>query len=386
MTSAVSEKIRVLTVVGTRPEAIKLAPVVRALQSDSAFAHCLCATGQHREMLDQVMGVFEISADIDLQLMRPRQSLGQLTADALVGIQKAVADFRPDFVLVQGDTTTAFSGALAAFYERCKVAHVEAGLRTGNLNSPWPEELNRRLISQIASIHFAPTQWARANLLTEGVSADQVLVTGNTVIDALQWVASTFAQTSPDLQRLGVDLGRLEATGKKIILVTGHRRENLDGGLAAVCNAVGQLARRNDVEVVFPVHLNPAVQSTVNEHLGHLGNVHLLPPVDYVAFAQLLSACYLVITDSGGVQEEAPGLGKPVLVTRDTTERPEAIEAGTAKLVGTDTNTLLLEATRLLDDPVAHSKMAHASNPYGDGHASERIVSALKSHSRSQGK
>jgi UDP-N-acetylglucosamine 2-epimerase len=369
--------LRVLTVVGTRPEAIKLAPVVMACLQQERIRHCLCATGQHREMLDQVLDVFDLRPDVDLKLMRPGQDLASLTAAAIVGVQRAVQEFRADWVVVQGDTTTAFAGALAAFYERVPVLHVEAGLRTGNLMSPWPEELNRRLITQIAQVHCAPTEWAAANLAREGVGADRILVTGNTVIDALQWVSQRPAAEAALKSALGDAAESIMDSSRRIILVTGHRRENLDGTLAAMCDALRHLAERDDVEIVFPVHLNPQVSQTVHARLGGSARVHLLPPLDYLAFVALLRRAYLVVTDSGGIQEEAPGLGKPVLVTRDTTERPEALEAGTAILVGKDPEALTDHACRLLDDAQAYARMASAHNPFGDGHAAGRIVHAL---------
>jgi UDP-N-acetylglucosamine 2-epimerase (non-hydrolysing) len=328
-------------------------------------------------MLDQVLDVFDLRPDVDLKLMRPGQDLASLTAAAIVGVQRAVQEFRADWVVVQGDTTTAFAGALAAFYERVPVLHVEAGLRTGNLMSPWPEELNRRLITQIAQVHCAPTEWAAANLAREGVGADRILVTGNTVIDALQWVSQRPAAEAALKSALGDAAESIMDSSRRIILVTGHRRENLDGTLAAMCDALRRLAERDDVEIVFPVHLNPQVSQTVHARLGGSARVHLLPPLDYLAFVALLRRAYLVVTDSGGIQEEAPGLGKPVLVTRDTTERPEALEAGTAILVGKDPEALTDHACRLLDDAQAYARMASAHNPFGDGHAAGRIVHAL---------
>ena len=383
--TATRRRIRVLTVLGTRPEAIKLAPVVMACQAEPSIDHCLCATGQHREMLDQVLKVFSLTPDVDLKLMRPDQNLGQLTADALVGVQNAIQSFSPDWVVVQGDTTTAFAGALAAFYQRVPVAHIEAGLRTGNLLSPWPEELNRRLITQVAKLHCAPTDWAANNLRREGVPDSDVLVTGNTVIDALRWVSARPEGDAALAKRLGRSAGEVLSNSRRIVLVTGHRRENLDGALAAMCEALKVLAERGDLEIVFPVHLNPQVQRTVHERLGNSPHVHLLPPLDYLSFVALLRRAHLVITDSGGLQEEAPGLGKPVLVTRDTTERPEAIEAGTALLVGKSADALLTQAVRLLDDTAAYARMACARNPFGDGHAAARTIQALIARSIAHG-
>lgn len=366
-----------MTILGTRPEAIKLAPFVLACQSDTRVEHVLCSTGQHREMLDQVLQVFSLHPDLDLGLMRPGQDLGRLTSDALLGVQDAVRRFKPDWLVVQGDTTTAFAGALAGFYQGVPVAHVEAGLRTGNLKSPWPEELNRKLITQIAQLHAAPTGQAAANLLREAVPPGQVIVTGNTVIDALQWVSRHHPGHDALAEALGPRSEEVLSGRRRLVLVTGHRRENLDGPLAAMCEGLRTLAARGDVEIVFPVHLNPLVRRTVNESLRDQPSVHLLEPLDYVRFVGLLRHAYLVVTDSGGIQEEAPGLGKPVLVTRDTTERPEAIEAGTAVLVGTSAKTLVENATRLLDDRAAHAAMASARNPFGDGQAAPRILEAL---------
>lgn len=370
-------RLRVLTVMGTRPEAIKLAPVVMGCLAEPRIQHSLCATGQHREMLDQVLKVFGLFPDYELNLMRPGQDLGQLTADTIVGVQSTIRRFLPDWVIVQGDTTTAFAGALAAFYERVPVVHVEAGLRTGNLLSPWPEELNRRLITQVARLHCAPTEWAANNLRREGVSEPNLVVTGNTVIDALQWVSARPEADAALRQRLGDCAGDVLSGSRRILLVTGHRRENLDGTLAAMCDALKVLASRGDLEIVFPVHLNPEVQRTVHERLGHLPRVHLLPPLDYLSFVALLRRSHLVITDSGGLQEEAPGLGKPVLVTRDTTERPEAIDAGTALLVGKSADALLSAALHLLDNDAAYSRMSQARNPFGDGHAATLTIQAL---------
>lgn len=379
-TMAAATPLRVLTVFGTRPEAIKLAPVVQACQEDPQIAHWLCTTGQHREMLDQVLQVFGMKPDIDLALMRPGQDLAGLTAEALLGTRQAIRDTHPDWVIVQGDTTTAFAAGLAAFYERVPVLHVEAGLRTGNLQSPWPEELNRRMLSALTTLHCAPTDWAAGNLLREGVSDAQIVVTGNTVIDALQWVSQHHAAGQALLESLGPRSSEILSAARRIVLVTGHRRENLDSGLEGMCTAIKRLAARGDVSIVFPVHLNPHVQRIVAGILSEVNHVYLTPPLDYLSFVALLRRCYLVITDSGGLQEEAPGLGKPVLVTRDTTERPEAIQAGTARLVGRDPSLLLSAAERLLDDPDAYATMARARNPFGDGQAARRIVNALRQH------
>jgi UDP-N-acetylglucosamine 2-epimerase len=364
---------RVLTVFGTRPEAIKLAPVVRAFQADARVTHATCVSGQHRQMLDQVLEVFGLTPEYDLNIMKPGQSLDYVTAAALQGVGGVMDSFKPDWVVVQGDTATAFAAALAGFYRKVKVAHVEAGLRTGNLYSPWPEEGNRKLIGQITALHFPPTQTSADNLRREAVEERVIKVTGNTVIDALQIVAKRLAEDADLRARFDADFKYLRAD-KRLILVTGHRRENFDGGLERVCTALRQIAERGDVDILYPVHLNPNVQETAKAVLGHHPAVHLIGPQDYVPFVYLMQRAHLIVTDSGGIQEEAPGLGKPVLVTRDTTERPEAISAGTARLVGTDATALVGHVTELLDDQKAYTKMAQAKNPFGDGTASARIV------------
>lgn len=368
---------RILTVFGTRPEAIKLAPVVLALQEDPAMENIVCVTAQHRQMLDQVLDIFDLKPDYDLNIMKPNQSLTQLTASALEGVGRVIDDARPDWVIVQGDTTTAFAAALAAFYRKVKVAHVEAGLRSGNIFAPWPEETNRQMVGRLTTLHFPPTQGSSENLRREAVPDDAIAVTGNTVIDALQWVA---AKLDRDAALAGTALAGLPPLdpARRMILVTGHRRENFDGGLERVCRALRQLAERGDVEIVYPVHLNPNVQATARTILAGHPAIHLIEPLDYIPFVALMRQAYMIVTDSGGIQEEAPSLGKPVLVTRDTTERPEAVQAGTAKLVGTRSEVLLVEATALLDDPAAYARMAQAKNPFGDGQASQRIVTRLK--------
>ncbi len=374
---------RILTVFGTRPEAIKLAPVVHAFQAEPGIEHATCVTGQHRQMLDQVLDVFKITPEYDLSLMTPDQTLSQVTSRALGGIETVIKSFAPDWVIVQGDTTTAFAGALAAFYQKVRVAHVEAGLRTGNRHSPWPEEMNRRLVGQLTDFHFPPTEIAASNLAGEGVPASAMLVTGNTVIDALNWVTHRL-RTEPELAK-GIDQRfSFIDPSKRMILVTGHRRENLDGGLERVCRGLLEIARRGDVQVVYPVHLNPNVQTTAQTILGNTPGVHLIPPVDYLPFVRLMQLSYFIVTDSGGIQEEAPGLGKPALVTRDTTERPEAIEAGTARLVGTDGATLVAAATQLLDDASCYERHSKARNPFGDGRAASRIVTSLMQYQVSQ--
>lgn len=367
---------RILTVFGTRPEAIKLAPVVRAFADRPDVEHATCVTGQHRQMLDQVLKLFEINPEYDLQLMKPGQDLTHVTTAVLTGVGNVLDEFRPDWVIVQGDTTTAFAAALAAFYRKVKVAHVEAGLRTGNLYSPWPEEANRKLISQLATVHFPPTPRSEANLRAEGIGDDALLMTGNTVIDALQMVAARLDHDAELRTELGNRFSYLHLN-KRLILVTGHRRENFDGGLERTCQALRAIAERGDVEIVYPVHLNPAVQATARSVLKDHPAVHLIDPQDYLPFIYLMQKAALVVTDSGGIQEEAPGLGKPVLVTRDTTERPEAIEAGTARLMGTESAPLVAAINELLDDPAAYAAMAQARNPFGDGKAALRIVERL---------
>lgn len=369
--------LRVLSVFGTRPEAIKMAPVVKALAAADGVEARVCVTGQHREMLDQVLSLFRITPEYDLALMKPGQTLGDVTSAVLAGLDGVLAEFKPDIVLVHGDTTTTLSASLAAYYRQTPVGHVEAGLRTGNIYSPWPEEINRKVAGAVAELHFAPTDKSRANLRSEGVPEDRIFVTGNTVIDALQDVVKLIgedAALSADLaNRFGIPEDR------RIILVTGHRRESFGGGFDRICEALARLAERPDVEVVYPVHLNPNVKGPVERLLGGRENVRLMPPQDYLPFVYLMSRAELIVTDSGGVQEEAPSLGKPVLVMRDTTERPEAVEAGTVKLVGTDVERIVATAGELLDDPEAYRAMNRAHNPYGDGQAAARIVDALRS-------
>ncbi|HVP85194.1 MAG TPA: UDP-N-acetylglucosamine 2-epimerase (non-hydrolyzing) [Rhizomicrobium sp.] len=367
---------RVMTIFGTRPEAIKLAPVVLAFQNSGSVEHITCVTGQHREMLDQVLQTFDIRPDIDLDLMRPNQKLEHITSAALTGIGEALDKTKPDWVLVQGDTTTAFAGALAAFYRKVKVGHVEAGLRTGNIYSPWPEEMNRRLISQLTTMHFPPTEASARNLLGEGIARENVLMTGNTVIDALQWVVKRLSDDTNFRSRFAQGVKR-RFPDRRLILVTGHRRENFDSGLETTCIALRRLADRGDVEIIYPVHLNPRVQSVAKNVLADHPAIQLLAPMNYVPFIELMRQSYLIVTDSGGIQEEAPGLGIPVLITRDTTERPEAVQAGTAKLIGTNTENLVSAANTLLDDSAAYTAMAQAKNPFGDGQASRRIVNRI---------
>ena len=370
-----ANKLKVMTVFGTRPEAIKMAPVVLELNKHAEIEPIVTVTAQHREMLDQVLRLFKITPDYDLDIMSTSQTLFDITNKALVGLDKVLKEVKPDIVLVHGDTTTTFVGALAAYYQQIDVGHVEAGLRTGNKYSPFPEEMNRKLTGAIADLHFAPTQTSRTNLLGEGVNEAKIFVTGNTVIDALhQTVRNDFAFDDHLLEGIDYD-------NKRIILVTTHRRENLGEPMRHVYKALKKLTETfDDVEVVFPVHKNPKVREVVNEELGNLDKVHLTDPLDYEPFANLMSRSTIILTDSGGVQEEAPALGKPVLVLRDTTERPEAVEAGTVKLIGTDSDRVFNESKLLLTDHQEYDRMAKSTNPYGDGKAASRIVSALLYH------
>lgn len=369
---------KVLLVFGTRPEAIKLAPVVRLLASTPGITAVSCVTAQHRQMLDQVLQAFGLAPQHDLDLMRPGQDLAYLTSAVVEGVSRVLRMEKPDWLVVQGDTTTAFAAALAGFYERVPVAHVEAGLRTHDVQSPWPEEVNRRLVVPLATLHFAPTDRAAQNLRREAVPDTDIAVTGNTVIDALRWAAA-HPQADVELDAfLSQHAPALRGSVRRWLLVTLHRRENLGNRIASICGGLRTLAARGDVEIVFPAHLNPAVRDAVDQLLGGVAFVHRLPPLDYFPFVALLRRSHLVITDSGGIQEEAPGLGKPVLVARDTTERPEAIEAGTALLAGTEGVQIAVMATQLLDDPAHYAKMASAVNPFGDGLAAERIVALLQ--------
>jgi len=366
---------KILTVFGTRPEAIKLFPVVHALAADPRFESRVCVSGQHRGMLDQVLEIAEVAPDHDLDLMQPDQTLDALTANLLTGIGRALDTEMPDWVVVQGDTATAMAGALAAYYRKIPVAHVEAGLRSGNIHHPWPEEVNRKIVGSFAALHLAPTETAAAALRRENVDPATIHVTGNTVIDALHWVTAKIEREP----QLAAGLAELEAkfADKRIIGMTSHRRENFGEGMEAIASAVTRLAARPDVAVIFPVHLNPNVRAVMTDRLAGLDNVALIEPLDYPHFARLLDISTLMLTDSGGVQEEAPALGKPVLVMRETTERPEGVEAGTARLVGTDAGRIVAEAERLLDNSAAYEAMARAHNPFGDGKATERIVELL---------
>lgn len=371
-------KFKCLSIFGTRPEAIKMAPLVRALQVCAWADARVCVTAQHREMLDQVLDCFDLEADFDLDIMLPGQDAGSVASSVLLQLRGVLREFKPDLVLVHGDTVTTLAAALAAYFERIPVAHVEAGLRTADLYSPWPEEGMRRMVGPIAELHFAPTARARQNLLDEGVDPDTVHVTGNTVVDALLGCVAAVEADSTAEQQLAANFPFLAAE-RRIVLVTGHRRENFGLAMERICAALRQIAEAfPDVDVVYPVHLNPNVREPVNRLLVGVPNIHLIEPLDYRAFVYLMARAYLILTDSGGIQEEAPSLGKPVLVMRDTTERPEAIEAGTVKLVGTEVAALFDAVRELLDDEEAYRRMSQAANPYGDGKASERIVRVLE--------
>ena len=380
-------KFRINVVFGTRPEAIKLAPLVLALKQHPDVGCRVCVTAQHRQMLDQVLEVFGIVPETDLDLMRPNQTLGGLTSRAIEALDRHFAAEKPELVLVQGDTTSVFCASLSAFYHHIPVGHVEAGLRTGNLQSPWPEEANRVLTSRLAALHFAPTATARDNLLKEGVPAGAIHVTGNTVIDALFLALEKVRTAPPDL--LGTPISRLANLTAPIVLITGHRRENFGAGFEAICNAIATLAAEfPHVQFVYPVHLNPSVREPVGRILGASStkNIHLIDPLPYLQFVALMNRATIILTDSGGVQEEAPSLGKPVLVMRDTTERPEAVAAGTVKLVGADAEAIVRETRRLLNDKQEYERMARSINPYGDGKAVGRIVAACVAFLRSSTK
>lgn len=368
---------RVLVVFGTRPEAIKMAPLVLALRAEAGIECKVCVTAQHREMLDQVLSLFEIRPDFDLNLMKPGQDLADLTAAILQGVRGVLEHWRPQAVLVHGDTTTTLATTLACFYKQVRVGHVEAGLRTGNLYSPWPEEANRKITGVLAGMHFAPTETAKANLLAEGVPAAHVSVTGNTVIDALFLIARRLDRDAAFQKEVASRFCWLRQDSR-LILVTGHRRESFGDGVERICHALAQLAKAYPpAQIVYPVHLNPNVREPVFRILNGISNVHLIEPLDYLPFVYLMSRSYLIVTDSGGIQEEAPSLGKPVLVMRDTTERPEAVEAGTVRLVGTSTEKIVENVRLLMDHPQEYQRMSLAHNPYGDGHACGRIVARL---------
>lgn len=367
---------KVMVVFGTRPEAIKMAPVVHAINAHADLECQVVVTAQHRQMLDQVLEIFGITPDADLDVMQPGQTLPDLTARIIQGMTPVLSGLSPDLVLVHGDTSTTLATALAAFYARVPVGHVEAGLRTGNMQAPWPEEMNRRLTSPLAEFHFSPTAGSRVNLLREGIASESIHVTGNTVVDALLDVD---ARLKSD-ERLRTSMQKhfpFLNPNKRLLLVTGHRRENFGEGFERICRALAAIAQRDDVEVVYPVHLNPNVQEPVRRHLANNRNVHLIEPQDYLPFVYLMQQAHVILTDSGGVQEEAPSLGKPVLVMRDTTERPEAVDAGTVRLVGTSDTRIVSEVERLFSNEAEYTRMAEAHNPYGDGHASRRIAAII---------
>jgi len=368
---------KIMLVFGTRPDAIKMAPVVRALSVAKQWNIKVCVTAQHRQMLDQVLALFGIVPDFDLNLMKPGQDLTDITSNVLIGMRDVFKQWRPDLVLVHGDTTTAMAASLAAHYAKIPVAHIEAGLRTNNIYSPWPEEMNRRIVGRVALQHFAPTEAARANLLAEGCTDDSIYVTGNTVIDALLSVVEKINTDVTLNQQLHERFAFLHED-KRLILVTGHRRENFGKGFEDICKALCDIAERDDVEIVYPLHLNPNVQEPVSRILGDSPRIHLIEPLDYLPFVYLMSRAYILLTDSGGIQEEAPSLGKPVLVMRDTTERPEAVKAGTVKLVGTGVSSIVSATIELLDDLQKYQRMSQAYNPYGDGQAAQRIVEILQ--------
>ena len=368
---------KTLCIFGTRPEAIKMAPLVIALAADERFEAKVCVTGQHREMLDQVLDLFAITPDFDLNIMKPGQDLTDVTTAILQGLKSVLSEFKPDIVLVHGDTATTFAASVAAYYQQIPVGHVEAGLRTGNLYSPWPEEGNRKLTGALAKLNFAPTDTSKENLLREGISADNIIVTGNTVIDALLDVVKRLDQDTALLTKASAPAEFLDPA-RKLILVTGHRRESFGDGFERICHALIEVAQQHpEVDIVYPVHLNPNVREPVNRLLNGISNIHLIAPLDYLPFVHMMSRSHIILTDSGGIQEEAPSLGKPVLVMRDTTERPEAVSAGTVKLVGTNTADIVRELNRLLQDREAYQAMSYAHNPYGDGKACKRILEAL---------
>src|SRR5690554_1922608 len=370
-------KLKTLCVFGTRPEAIKMAPLALQLAKDDRFEARVCVTGQHREMLDQVLELFQLVPDHDLNIMKPGQDLTDVTTGILQGLKDVLSEFKPDIVLVHGDTATTFAATLAAYYQQIPVGHVEAGLRTGNIYSPWPEEGNRKLTGTLSTLHFAPTANSQQNLLNEGINPASISVTGNTVIDALLDVVAKLESNQELQQRFSDQFNFLDAE-KKLILVTGHRRESFGGGFERICQALVDTAKAYpDVETLYPVHLNPNVREPVNRLLQGINNVHLIEPLDYLPFVYLMNRAHIILTDSGGIQEEAPSLGKPVLVMRDTTERPEAVDAGTVKLVGTEVAAIRNGLETLLNDERAYTAMARAHNPYGDGRACERIRSRL---------
>ena len=367
----------ILTIFGTRPEAIKMAPVIKGIEQSSKLTSVVCVTAQQRQMLDQVLTLFEITPDYDLNLMTKNQALTALTARVITGLEDVLLQVKPDLVLVHGDTTTTMAASLAAFYQKIPVGHVEAGLRTHNIYSPWPEEINRQMTSRIATLNFAPTELSQQNLLDEKINESSIIVTGNTVIDALLSVVDKIHQDEALAQTLDSQIPELTQTGR-LLLVTGHRRENFGEGFANICRALAELAKSPDLQIIYPVHLNPNVQKPVYESLGSFDNIQLIEPLDYLPFVHLMNKAHIILTDSGGIQEEAPSLGKPVLVMRDTTERPEALEEGTVRLVGTDTHAIVSEVKRLLASDEAYQTMARAHNPYGDGQAAGRIINTIE--------
>ena len=372
--------IKVLSVFGTRPEAIKMAPLVKALANAASIEAKVCVTAQHREMLDQVLDLFDIVPDYDLNIMKPGQTLYDVTTNILLGLKPILEEFKPDIVLVHGDTSTTLSASLAAFYQQIPVGHVEAGLRTGNLSSPWPEEGNRKLTGAITKLHFAPTETSKQNLINEATNEADILITGNTVIDALLQVVDKVQTDEALIADLAAKFPQLDES-KKLILVTGHRRESFGGGFERICEALAEIATNHpEAQVLYPMHLNPNVREPVNRILKNVNNVHLIEPQEYLPFVYLMNKATVIVTDSGGVQEEAPSLGKPVLVMRDTTERPEAVDAGTVKLVGTDKDRIVSAVHELLTNPDEYQKMSRAHNPYGDGKACERIVNKIIEH------
>lgn len=370
-----SKKLKIMSIFGTRPEAIKMAPVVKKLEEDKDIEGIVCVTAQHREMLDQVLNLFDIAPDYDLNIMKPGQTLSQITSRALIGLEEVIIKEKPDMILVHGDTTTTFVGALAAFYQQAKVGHVEAGLRSGNMYSPYPEEMNRSLTGRLSHLHFSPTKGNKDNLLREGIEEERIILTGNTVIDALLQVVDENYKFENDL------LNKIDYINKKVILLTAHRRENLGEPMENIFSAVKEVVEKNDdVEVIFPIHLNPRVREIAYRILGDIERVHIIEPLDYEPFANLMNRCHIILTDSGGIQEEAPALGKPVLVLRTETERPEAVEAGTVKMAGIKKERIFELTHELINNKEEYNKMANAVNPYGDGKASERIVKAIKKY------
>jgi UDP-N-acetylglucosamine 2-epimerase (non-hydrolysing) len=367
---------KIITVFGTRPEAIKMAPVIQKLKSKFGDGVKVCVTAQHRQMLDQVLSIYNIKPDYDLNIMVSDQTLSDITCSAIKGLEKIFVNAKPDRVIVQGDTTTAFAAALSAFYQKIPVDHVEAGLRSHNIYAPWPEEMNRKITACLVDLHFAPTKLAAENLLREGINKEKIFITGNTIVDALLEIRSLLENNKEIKAKIANDFSYLDPN-KKIILVTGHRRENFGQGIKNICQALAELSKKNDVQIIYPVHLNPNIQNIVHEYLKDYKNIYLIKPQDYLSFVYLIQMSYLILTDSGGVQEEAPTFGKPVLIMRNVTERPEAVVANISKIVGTNPDMIIRETTRLLEDKDLYTQMSVAKNPFGDGHAASRIVDTL---------